>query len=60
MTLEELEAQAQTQQPVGTLTVTHLALVQDEDTGHISRIPLTLHLGSHSINPDFHLGAVCD
>lgn len=58
MTLDELEQQKR--ESVGTLTVTHLAIVQDEDTGHISRIPLTLHLGSHTINPDLHLGAVCD
>ena len=59
MTIEELEAQKQ-QESVGTLTVTHLAIVQNEETGEVSRIPLTLHLGSHQINPDFHLGAVSD
>jgi hypothetical protein len=58
MTIEELEQQKP--ESVGTLTVTHLAIVQDEETGQISRIPLTLHLGSHSVNPDFHLGAVSD
>ncbi len=63
MTLDEMEQQRSNDQDDPTpgggscIKVTHVAIVEDEESGEVSRQPITFHLGC-SHNPDFHLGAV--
>lgn len=65
MTLDEMELQNQTttktDPPEGggtTMKVTHVAIIEDEESGQVGRLPLTFHLGCN--HHDAHLGAVCD
>lgn len=64
MTLDEMETAKRDQPKAGTLTVTHLALIEDEASGDFVRVPVEMWAprGVHAdrVNPDFHLGAVSD
>jgi hypothetical protein len=67
--LEEMEGAVRPTSPAGTEFVTHVAVVEDEETGIVERKPIRFclgHGGSLTIrhyppkreDPDFHLGAV--
>lgn len=64
MTLDEMEMEKRDQRRAGTLTVTHLAIVEDEASGDFVRVPVEMWAprGVHAdrVNPDLHLGAVSD
>lgn len=67
MSLEEMEGLPE-KEPLGSITVVHVAVVQDDETGIVSREPIHFCLGAtgaleathRKIDPDAHLGAVCD
>lgn len=67
MSLSEMEMLPEKKSP-GRITVTQVCIVEDEETGIVTRQPIHFCLGAtgtleaavRRIDPDFHLGAVCD
>jgi hypothetical protein len=64
MNLEEMNSLPE-RESIGSMTVVHVAVVEDEETGIVSRQPIHFCLGTtgkleatHREDPDFHLGAV--
>lgn len=53
MNLEELDQMKRDEPPSTSITIRHMAVVQETD-GIIKRIPLEIITG----DPDFHIGAV--
>lgn len=69
LNLEEMESATRSTAPQEQEYVTHVAIVEDEETGRIERMPLRFCLGHGGTltirhyppkreDPDFHLGAV--
>jgi hypothetical protein len=64
LSLDEMESRSAPRSG-GTINVTHVAVVQDEETGIVSRQPIHFCLGNGGVldatvklGPDAHLGAV--